>query len=65
MSEEDAEDLRARVLLGWRRIAEYSGLDLLDFDGGIEIRASEADKGDAVRTFLSEISPATPRLFWR
>ena len=63
MSEEDAEDLRARVLLGWRRIAEYSGLDLLDFDGGIEIRASEADKGDAVRTFLSEISPDTPAAF--
>jgi len=64
MSEEDAEDLRARVLLGWRSIAEYSGLDLLDFDGGIEIRASLADKGDAVRTFLSEISPDTRRLFW-
>jgi trehalose 6-phosphate phosphatase len=63
MSEEDAEDLRARVLLGWRSIAEYSGLDLLDFDGGIEIRASEADKGDAVRTFLSEISPDTPAAF--
>ena len=63
MSEEDAEDLRARVLLGWRRIAEYSGLDLLDFDGGIEIRASEADKGDAVRTFLSEISADTPAAF--
>jgi trehalose-phosphatase len=63
MSEEDAEDLRARVLLGWRRIAEYSGLDLLDFDGGIEIRASEADKGDAVRTFLGEISPDIPAAF--
>src|SRR5712692_6196620 len=63
MSEEDAEDLRARVLLGWRRIAEYSGLDLLDFDGGIEIRASQADKGDAVRTFLSEISPDIPAAF--
>jgi trehalose-phosphatase len=50
-------------LLGWRSIAEYSGLDLLDFDGGIEIRASLADKGDAVRTFLSEISPDTPAAF--
>jgi trehalose 6-phosphate phosphatase len=63
MSDEDAEDLRARVLLGWRSIAEYSGLDLLDFDGGIEIRASEADKGQAVRTFLNEISPVTPAAF--
>jgi trehalose 6-phosphate phosphatase len=51
------EHLRARVLLGWRPIAKYSGLDLLEFDGGVEIRACLADKGDAVRTFLSEISP--------
>jgi len=63
MSEEEAEDLRARVLLGWQHVAEYSGLDLLDFDGGIEIRANEADKGDAVRTFLSEISPDTAAAF--
>ena len=60
LSESDAEDLRARVLLGWRSIAESSGLDLLEFDGGVEIRASEANKGDAVRTYLSEISPHTP-----
>jgi len=60
LSESVAEDLRARVLLGWRPIAEYSGLDVLEFDGGVEIRAREADKGDAVRTFLSEISPDTP-----
>jgi len=63
LSESDAEDLRARVLLGWRSIAESSGLDLLEFDGGVEIRASEADKGDAVRTFLSEISPDTPAAY--
>ncbi|MFZ0799227.1 MAG: trehalose-phosphatase [Terriglobales bacterium] len=56
----EAEDLRARVTLGWGRIAEYSGLDLLEFDGGLEIRAPEADKGVAVRTFLNEIMPDTP-----
>jgi trehalose 6-phosphate phosphatase len=60
MSEKDAKDLRARVMLGWGPIAEHSGLDLLEFDGGVEVRASEADKGDAVRTFLSEISPTVP-----
>jgi trehalose-phosphatase len=56
----DVEDIRSRVMLGWRRIAEYSGLDLLQFDGGIEIRARDADKGEAVRTFLSEVSPDAP-----
>jgi trehalose-phosphatase len=60
LSETDAQDLQARALLGWRPIAEHSGLNLLEFDGGVEIRAFEADKGDAVRTFLREIGPDTP-----
>jgi trehalose 6-phosphate phosphatase len=60
LSKSDVEHVRARVLLGWRPIAKYSGLDLLDFDGGVEIRACDADKGDAVRAFLSEIGPDAP-----
>jgi len=60
LSENDAENLQARVLLGWRPIAEHNGLNLLEFDGGVEIRAFEADKGDAVRAFLDEIGPNTP-----
>ena len=60
LAESDVEAIRARVLLGWRPIAEHSGLDLLEFDGGIEIRPSEADKGDAVRTFLCEVPPHAP-----
>ncbi len=63
LNEIDAEDVRARVLLGWRPIAQHSGLDLLEFDGGVEIRARQADKGDAVRTFLSEISADTPAAY--
>ena len=60
LMESEAERVRARVLLGWRPIADYSGLDLLEFDGGLEVRAHEADKGDAVRAFLGGISPGTP-----
>ncbi len=63
LNEIDAENLRARVLLGWRPIAEHSGLNVLEFDGGVEIRAREANKGNAVRTFLSEISPDTPAAY--
>ena len=48
------------MLLGWRPIVAENGLDLLEFDGGLEIRARKAHKGDAVRGFLDEISPSAP-----
>jgi trehalose-phosphatase len=54
------EDLQGRVLLGWRPIAEHAGLELMEFDGGVEIRAPEADKGDVVRLLLSEMRLGTP-----
>ncbi len=63
LSESETENLRARVLLGWRPVAEHSQLDLLAFDGGVEIRPREADKGDAVRVLLREIGPHTPVAF--
>jgi trehalose 6-phosphate phosphatase len=63
LSESAANDLRARVLLGWRPMAEYSGLDLLEFDGGVEIRGPGADKGNAVRAFLGEIGRDTPTAY--
>lgn len=63
MSDLDRKDLRARVLLGWWRIAAQGGLDLLEFDGGIEIRALKANKGEAVGAFLKEISPDIPAAY--
>ena len=59
----EAEELCGRVLLGWKPIAENAGLELLQFDGGVEIRPPETDKGDAVRTILSEMSPDTPAAY--
>lgn len=50
-----ADELRGRILLGWRPIAESSGLELLEFDGGIEICSPEADKGKAVSFLLQEM----------
>ena len=47
------EELRGRVLLGWRQIAKSGGLGLLELDGGIEIRSRDTDKGDAVRFLLT------------
>jgi trehalose 6-phosphate phosphatase len=59
----EAEELRERLLAGWKPIAEYSGMELLDFDGGLEIRTPEADKGDVVRIMLSEMEAGTPAAY--
>jgi len=56
-------DTRSQVLLGWRPIAQTTPLELLEFDGGIEMRKAGRDKGDAVRTILDEIGPNVPVAF--
>ena len=38
----------------WRPLAQDHGLELKDFDGGVELRAAGRDKGTAVRTVLAE-----------
>lgn len=63
LSEPGVGELRGRVLLGWKPIAEQSGLELLDFDCGVEIRPPEADKGDVVRIVLKEVTPDTPAAY--
>lgn len=62
-SECEAEAIRGRVLPGWTIVAKETGLNLLEFNGGIEIRAPQADKGDAVRTILSEMNSDTPAAY--
>ncbi len=59
----DAEAMRGRVLMGWSPLAKHTRLDLLEFDGGIEIRAHTSDKGMAVRTILNEVSAGTPVVY--
>ena len=63
LGESEADSIRGRVLLGWVHIAQDAGLDLLEFDGGVEIRAATSDKGDAVRSLLSEMSANTPAAY--
>jgi trehalose-phosphatase len=62
LDQDEAKSVRRRVLLGWTPIAN-SRLGLLEFDGGVEIRAPEADKGDAVRTVISEMDSDTPAAY--
>lgn len=63
LDESEAESIRGRVLMGWTPLARYTQLDLLEFDGGVEIRAHKADKGAAVRTILNEMDPGTPTAY--
>jgi trehalose 6-phosphate phosphatase len=63
LGECEAEAVRGRALLGWTAIAKRAGLVLLEFDGGLEIRAHAADKGKAVRTIMSEMKQGTPTAY--
>jgi trehalose 6-phosphate phosphatase len=59
----EAEDIHRRVMLGWTSIAKQSGLDLLPFDCGVEIRSKKANKGAAVRILLNEMDADTPAAY--
>lgn len=63
LHEAEAQTMRERVMEGWTGIAKSSGLDLMDFDGGIEIRSTQANKGTAVRTLLSEMDETVPAAY--
>ena len=50
--------IRKEVEPTWSLIAESSGLNMKEFDGGLELRVPARDKGDAVNTILGEMSQA-------
>ncbi len=58
-----ADFIRRRVIPAWAGIANKHELELLEFDGGLEIRSRHGDKGDAVRTLLGEMDPNTPAVY--
>jgi len=60
MDEALAAETRGQVLQGWLPIAQNTPMELLEFDGGIEMRMPGRDKGDAVRTILNEVGPEVP-----
>ena len=60
LDEATAAEIRGQVLLGWIPIAQSTPMELLEFDGGIEMRMPGRDKGDAVRTILDEVGPEVP-----
>jgi trehalose 6-phosphate phosphatase len=63
VAREEAESLRKRALECWSPLVTGTGLLLLEFDGGVEIMAPEANKGDAVLICLEEMDPQTPAVY--
>lgn len=59
-SEGEAAEIQRLVLMGWSRIAQHRNVELLEFDGGIELRPAEYDKGDAVRKIIQQLDVTTP-----
>jgi trehalose-phosphatase len=55
---ERPEQIRAAVLEGWTALTRSAPVALLDFDGGIELRALGRTKGDVVHLLLDD--PAAP-----
>ncbi|HXZ33301.1 MAG TPA: trehalose-phosphatase [Terriglobales bacterium] len=54
LASQDVEKLKSKVQKVWRELAGRSSLELLDFDGGLEIRVRGKDKGNAVAAILRE-----------
>jgi len=45
LDEATAAEIRGQVLVGWLPIAQTTPMELLEFDGGIEMRMPARDKG--------------------
>lgn len=63
LPEAEAGVIRERATSGWKEIAQRFGMDVMDFDGGVEIRSRKVNKGTAVRTILSEMDPDVPAAY--
>jgi len=51
------EEIRGRVTSLWAPLPARYPVELLEFDGGLELRVRGRDKGDAVRAILAEAAP--------
>lgn len=60
LTEQDANVVRGKVLLGWLPIADRACLTIDHFDGGVEMRMGDRNKADAVRAILSQMEVDAP-----
>jgi trehalose 6-phosphate phosphatase len=59
MSEKEVQEIRDKIKPNWTLMAETWGLDLLEFDGGLELKVPARNKGDAVKAILDEMAHDT------
>ena len=57
------EELQSRTSNGWQTIALRSGLELHPFNGGLELRCPDRNKGTAIQAILAELEPDMPIAF--
>lgn len=63
LPDEEIQSIRSRTIDGWAPLAKQDGLKLLHFEGGLELRVTRPDKGDAIATILEGLKPNTPVAF--
>lgn len=56
-------DYRGKVMYKFQQVAAESGMMVHEFDGGIELRIAGKNKGDAIRTLISESDGKTIPVF--
>jgi len=57
LTKTEVEQLKSRVQPVWRDLTGRNSLELMEFDGGLEVRAQGEDKGKAVVAILRECNP--------
>ncbi len=55
LNEDTVAQLRSKVMLRWMPLSVRPGMELLEFDGGLELRVAAKSKADAVRSILGEM----------
>jgi trehalose-phosphatase len=63
LSEGVIEKVQSETFEEWTNLAAHPGLKLLQFEGGLELRITRPDKGDAIATVLKKLDTNTPVAF--
>jgi len=63
LPDKESISVREHLEKGWTAFADQPELKLLQFDGGLELRVTRPDKGDAMAAILRTLGPDAPAAF--